>query len=239
MPYTPLYVALALLMLDGLIEVGMVGSMVGFLHARAGKFFTVNAPTGAFNLHGKPAGIMVNQGHTSNGAAGTAVVLVGIIGLLVIWYEKRRARQTQTTGHSKVFIFWVVMTFVSAGLTLSALVYTFVVTAQTNNQLIDLSVAEANPDPKMYPLDQWTPENWFIAVLKLPLANDSDRNTIRYHLDLMRGWRWNLIPLFILGLAAAMTALWELINGRRWIQGESREKLRNKGSKERIAEPYP
>ncbi|KAI1618793.1 hypothetical protein EDD36DRAFT_43138 [Exophiala viscosa] len=239
MQYTPLYVALGLLMLDGVIEVGMVGSMVGFLHARAGKFFTVNASTGTFDLHGKPVGLLVNQGHTSNGAAGTAVVLVGIIGLLVIWYEKRRARQTQMTGHSKVFLFWVVMTFVSAGLTLSAIVYTFVVTAQTNSQSINLSVAEANPEPKMYPLDQWTPENWFIAVLKLPLEHESDRSTIRYHLDLMRGWRWNLIPLFILGLAASMTALWELIGGRRWMEGESREKLRNRGSKERIGEPYP
>ena len=131
------------------------------------------------------------------------------------------------------------MTFVSAGLTLSALIYTFIVTNNTDNQSIDLTVAEANPEPKMYPLDQWTPENWFIAVLKLPLANESDRSTIRYNLDLMRGWRWNLIPLFILGLAAAMTALWELIQGRKWMTGEGREKLRNRGSKERIGEPYP
>lgn len=80
-------------MLDGVIEVGMVGSMVGFLHDRAGKFFTIDAPAGTFNLHGKPKGLLVNQGHTSNGAAGTAVVLVGIIGLLVVWYEKRRVRQ--------------------------------------------------------------------------------------------------------------------------------------------------
>lgn len=132
------------------------------------------------------------------------------------------------------------MTFVSAGLTLSALVYTFVVTAQTDNQSIDLSVAAANPEPKMYPLDNWTPENWFIAVLALPLAHDSDRNTIRYHLDLMRGWRWNLIPLFILGVATSMVALWELIRGRRWMEGESREKLRgSRSSQERVGEPYP
>jgi len=93
MSYLPLLCTIPILMADGLIEVGFVGSMVGFLHARAGKFFTIDAPGGAFDLHGKPKGLLVNQGHTSNGAAGTAVVLVGFLGLLTIWLEKRRARK--------------------------------------------------------------------------------------------------------------------------------------------------
>lgn len=80
-------------MVDGLIEVGFVGSMVGFLHDRAGKFFTIDAPNGTFDLHGKPVGLLGDQGHTSNGAAGTAVVLVGILGLLTIFFERRRARK--------------------------------------------------------------------------------------------------------------------------------------------------
>lgn len=121
------------------------------------------------------------------------------------------------------------MTVLSAALTLAALIYTFVVTAQTNNQTIDLAVAAANPEPKMYPLDQWTPENWFIAVLALPLAHESDRHTIEQHLRLMRGWRWNLIPLFILGVLVALLAVWELVRGRRWTEGESREKIRHSG----------
>lgn len=216
-------------MADGLVEVGLVGSMVGFLHDRAGKFFTIDAPNGSFDLHGKPKGILVNQGHTSNGAGGTAVVLVGILGLLTIWLEKRRARRTSTTGHSGLFIFWVVMTVLSALLTLAALIYTFVLTAQTDDQSINLAVAAANPEPLMYPNDNWTPENWFTAVLALPLAHASDRRDIRNHLRLMRGWRWNLIPLFIIGAVVALLAIWELIRGRRWTEGESREKLRHSG----------
>ncbi|KIW32064.1 uncharacterized protein PV07_03638 [Cladophialophora immunda] len=225
--YLPLYVAMSFLMIDGVIEVGFVGSMVGFLHDRAGRFFTINAPNGSFDLHGKPKGLLVNQGHTSNGAAGTAIVLVGFLGLLTIWYEKRRARRTQATNHSGIFVFWVVMTVLSALLTLSALIYTFVVTAQTDDQTINLTVAAANPEPKMYPLDNWTPENWFVAVLALPLAHASDRRDIRNNLRLMRGWRWNLIPLFILGVVVAVLAVWELVSGRRWRQGDSKEKLRN------------
>ncbi|KIX02586.1 uncharacterized protein Z518_08527 [Rhinocladiella mackenziei CBS 650.93] len=226
-PYLPLLVTLPVLMADGLIEVGFVGSMVGFLHDRAGKFFTINAPDGAFDLHGKPKGLLVDQGHTSNGAAGTAVVLVGILGFLTIWYEQRRTRKTNATGHSALFIFWVVMTILSAMLTLAALIYTFVLTAQTDDQSINLTVAAANPEPLMYPDDEWTPENWFVAVLALPLAHDSDRRDIRNHLRLMRGWRWNLIPLFIIGVAVAILAVWELIRGRRWTAGDSREKFRH------------
>jgi hypothetical protein len=225
--YLPLYVAMSVLMVDAVIEVAFVGSMVGFLHDRAGKFFTIDAPNGSFDLHGKPKGLLVDQGHTSNGAAGTALVLVGWLGLLTIFYERRRARRTQATNHSGIFIFWVVMTVLSAMLTLAALIYTFVLTAQTDDQTINLTVAAANPEPLMYPLDKWTPENWFVAVLDLPLARDSDRSKINNNLRLMRGWRWNLIPLFILGVVVAALAVWELVGGRRWRQGDSKEKFRD------------
>ena len=118
------------------------------------------------------------------------------------------------------------MTVLSAMLTLAALIYTFILTAQTDNQTINLTVAAANAEPAFYPDDKWTPENWFIAVLELPLASDSDRSKIQRNLRLMRGWKWNLIPLFILGLTVASLAVWELISGRRWKEGDSREKFR-------------
>ncbi|EXJ90446.1 hypothetical protein A1O1_03548 [Capronia coronata CBS 617.96] len=239
MSYLPLLISLPVLMIDGLIEVGFVGSMVGFLHDRAGKSFTVDAPSGPFNLHGKPAGLLVDQGHTSNGAAGTAVILVGILGFLTIWHERRRTRKTSPTTtihpHSGLFTFWTILTILSAMLTLAALIYTFVLTAQTDNQTIDLAVAAANSDPLMYPDDKWTPENWFVAVLALPLAHDSDRRDIRNNLRLMRGWRWNLIPLFIFGVGIAGLAVWELFRGRKWMrtrttEGESVEKFRHSGN---------
>ncbi|KAK5219321.1 hypothetical protein LTR47_011539 [Exophiala xenobiotica] len=197
--------------------------MVGFLHDRAGKFFTINASSGPFDIHGKPKNLLVDQGHTSNGAAGTAVILMGLGGFLTLWLEKRRG------CHSALFIFWVVMTWLSATLTLSALIYVNVVVAQTDNQSIELSVAEVHPDPQRYPVDKWTPDNWFKALLALPLAHDGDRGTLRYHLRLTSGWRWNLIPLFIVGAAVALLATSELVRERRWTTGESREKLRHSG----------
>jgi hypothetical protein len=103
-PFTALKAILPVLMIDGLIEVGFIGEMVGFLHDRAGKSFTVSYPTGqTFELHGKPKGLLVDQGHTSNGAAGTAIVLVGIGGFLTMWLHRRRARlvslRTIPTGY--------------------------------------------------------------------------------------------------------------------------------------------
>lgn len=236
--YLLLVIAMGLLMIDAAIEMGFLITMVRFLHARAGKFFTIDAPNGAFDLHGKPRGLIVDQGHTSNGAAGTALILVGILGLLVIWYNNRRMKRHQATSHSVVFKSWVAMTILSVLLTLSALIYTFVVTAQTNNQSIDLTIAAANPEPGFYPLDNWTPENWFIAVLALPLAHDSDRRDIRNNLRLMRAWRWNLIPLFILGLVVSSLALKELFAGRRWRQGDSKEKFRDSSQSVRTAERF-
>ncbi|KAL6246461.1 hypothetical protein RBB50_006697 [Rhinocladiella similis] len=237
-PFFPFYIILPILMIDGLIEMGMIGETVGFLHARAGKFFTVNTSSGSFDIHGKPKNLYVDQGHTSNGAAGTAVILIGLGGLLTIWLENRRARKTNATSHSFLYIFWVVLTWLSAALTLSALIYVNVVVAQTDNQTIDLSVAQENPEPAMYPLQHWTPDNWFKALLKLDLAHSSDRGTLKYHLRLISGWRWNLIPLFIIGAAVAILALWELIRSRRWTTGESREKLRGSGQHQQ-PKPFP
>lgn len=142
-------------------------------------------------------------------------------------YTKDSA-QTQATNHSGIFIFWVVMTVLSALLTLAAIIYTFVLASQSDDQSINLTVAAANPEPGFYPLDNWTPDNWFIAILDLPLAHDSDRSKIRNMLRLMRGWKWNLIPLFILGVVVASLAVWELIGRGRWRrQGDSKEKFRD------------
>ena len=107
-PFTPLLIPLPLLMLDAIIEVGMIGETVGFLHDRAGKWFDVDYPAGStFRLHGKPQGLLVDQGHTSNGAAGTAFVLIGIGGLLTIYLERKKIRKTGNIRPSTLFTAYV------------------------------------------------------------------------------------------------------------------------------------
>lgn len=107
-------------------------------------------------------------------------------------------------------------------LTLSALVYTFVVTAQTDSKhsRIDLSVAANTYASRTgvvfkYPDDTWTPENWFKAVLKLAFVDEGQKGDIRTHVRLMEGWRWNLIPLLLLGLSVMGIAVMGWMERRR------------------------
>lgn len=101
-------------------------------------------------------------------------------------------------------------------LTLSALIYTFIVTYQTDNQTINLDVAAANAAPEKYPDNKWTPETWFLAIVnQVPLTFEGDRADMQAKIRIMRGWRWNLIPLFILGLITACAAVYEWLMLRR------------------------
>jgi len=225
-----LYVFLAALMIDAITEVGLVGSMVGFLHINHHDIsFPIQGPQGQFLLWPKPAHFIVNQGHTSNGAAGTAFVLVGVGGFLALWWQGRRQRTVALlhiphstdppTDHvqakrpltpSRILL----LSLLAGLLTLVALIYTFAVTGMTDHQTIDLAVAAANSGTP-YPLHQWTPENWFKQVLQLPFVNESDKGDIRFHLHLMSGWRWNLIPILLLEFIVCVLALMNLIKERR------------------------
>lgn len=215
-----LYVALGLLMVDSIIELSFVSSMVAWLHRRAGGSFDIAYHDSTYSLHGKPVGLIVDQGHTSNGAAGTAFVLIGMGGILVLWMRSRP--NLWRKGFTKVmYHFWLVMTVLSAVLTLSALIYTFTITNVHDGQTIANSQAstlnnQPYPNYVAYPLEWWTPENWFDAVLKLDLVHASDRHAIDLRVHIMRGWRYNLIPMFIIGAAVAMTAFWDAFERRKF-----------------------
>lgn len=200
-------------MVDSIIELSFVSSMVAWLHRRAGGSFEIAYNGSTYSLHGKPENELADQGHTSNGAAGTAFVLIGIGGILVLWLRGRP--NVWRKGFIKVlYHIWLVMTVLSALLTLAALIFTFIVTSDHAGQTIDQSVAsqlnnQPYPNYVAYPLDSWTPENWFNAVLKLDLVHDSDRSAIDLRVHIMRGWRYNLIPMFIIGFAVAVLAFWD------------------------------
>lgn len=233
---------LLLLALDSLLEVAFIGSMVSYLHiAHHDVPFAIagTATTPPFSLYPKPAHVSVNQGHTSNGAAGTALILVSLLGFLVRLVQKRAralpARHSVTYTHVRStsdgagnthtrkerrlpssFAWleptWVVFTVLSWLLTLSALVYTFVVTKQTRGSRIDLKVGAATYAARAgplfpYPADKWTPETWFRQMLTLGFVDAQEKGDIRTHVRLMEGWRWNLIPLFLLGGAVMVLAV--------------------------------
>lgn len=221
-----LWASIAILMIDSIIELSFVSSMVAWLHRRAGRDFEISYDGSTYPLHGKPLHLLVDQGHTTNGAAGTAFVLVGIGGILALLFRNRLGRLG-----SGYYIFWLVMTLLSVLLTLAALIYTMVLTYQHDLQSIDNAAASSldnrpYPNYVAYPVNAWTPENWFDAVLRLDLVHESDRRDIREHLRVMRGWRWNLIPMFVVGVGVCGVAWVEYFSverrreGRRGREGE-------------------
>jgi hypothetical protein len=200
--------AIGVLMVDSIIELAFISSMVSWLHNTAsGSFAIVMGDGSTFNLRGEPLHLLVNQGHTSNGAAGTAFVLIGVGGILTLWLRNRAGR----FGHA-LYYFWVVCNVLALMLTIAALAYVFSVINQHRGQVIDLGLAESLKGAK-YPLDDWTPQNWFSAFLDLHIADDSVRNDIASHYRVMRGWQYNLIPLFVVQLVETVLAV---MDGLRW-----------------------
>lgn len=71
------------------------------------------------------------------------------------------------------------------------------------------------PDYVAYPKNYWTPENWLHAVLLLPLQSDTDRGDIAIFHMITRIWRWNLIPLLLVGLVVCILALSDMRRVRK------------------------
>ncbi|KAL7935570.1 hypothetical protein V8C35DRAFT_297698 [Trichoderma chlorosporum] len=211
--FTALAIALGVLMIDGLLELAFVTSMVAWLHNTATGTFAVKFNGSTFGLYGEPKHFLVDQGHTSNGAAGTALILVGFGGILVLWLRNR----PNILGPKVTSFFygaWLVILALALMLTIGALGYVFTVTNAHKGQTIDLDAASKTGNHK-YALDTWTPQNWFTAVLKLDLANESQRNDIANHLRVMRGWQYNLIPLFLVQLTTTVLAYLEFLERRK------------------------
>jgi hypothetical protein len=94
MSLLPLGVALVVLMIDSAIELALISSMVGYLHRSGANRYPFDLPDGTSALiNAKPVGLLLNEGHTSNGAAGTALVLVCFGGFLVLFMQRRREQR--------------------------------------------------------------------------------------------------------------------------------------------------
>lgn len=206
-----LYASLALLMVVAIIELSFISATVGWLHSTASGTFKFAFDGSTYNLKGVPKNFIVDQGHTSNGAAGTAFILIGIGGFLILWLSSRPNPHKITIAFYHA---WLVTNVLSLLLVLSALIYTFVVTNDHKGQTIDPSIAASLKGQKYY-IDSWTPQNWFSALLKLDLVDSSERSDIKSHLRIMRGWQYNLIPFFIIHLLETSVALWDASKRRK------------------------
>jgi hypothetical protein len=206
--------AIGVLMVDSIIELSFISSMVAWLHKTASGSFSILSDDGStFELRGEPLHLLVDQGHTSNGAAGTAFVLIGLGGITSLWLRNRAG----TFGHA-LYYFWVVCNILALMLTIGALGYVFAVTNSHRDQVINLGLAQSLKGTTKYYFDSWTPQNWFSAFLKLDIADHSVRSDISSHYKVMQGWQYNLIPLFLVQLVETVLAIMDCLRWRNQVR---------------------
>ena len=234
---------MALLTVDGVIELGFITSMVHWLHVRAGKWFMIEYQGDTFSLNGKPKNFLLNQGHASNGAGGTAFIVVGLGGCLALFLRNRQLkRRGSTHGFTSFFYnFWLVMTVLSAIYSFAAFIYVFTLTYQHDHQSINLKIASQlhnrpYPHNVPYPDMEWTPQNWFPAILRLNLVDPADRSDIQMHLNIMKGWQWNLIPMFILGIVVCALAFVE--RSKRRTSGYKNNDVHLEAARQKNGSPF-
>ncbi|KAI0177192.1 hypothetical protein BJ166DRAFT_17542 [Pestalotiopsis sp. NC0098] len=207
-----LKLAVGLLMVISIIELSFVSSMVGWLHRTASKGFHFIYDGSTYPLAGTPLNFLVNQGHTSNGAAGTAFILIGLGGILALWIRSRTPYRKRSFARY-IYYLWLALQVPALLLTVGALGYVFSVTNAREGQAIDQALA-ANLGGSPYPQGSWAPQNWFAAVSKLDLAG-GQRGDVLSHLRVMRGWQYNLIPFFLIQLAETILAFLDFAKWRR------------------------
>ncbi|KAH7065677.1 hypothetical protein BKA63DRAFT_161959 [Paraphoma chrysanthemicola] len=194
--FWPLLISNFVLSALSIANLGLISSMVGFLLDQKHNVhsYQVDYEGGPFNLNVEPANLWVDQGHESNGVAGYGFFL-GLFGMFVAWRTRKSTR-----SHTTLTIL-LILQFLAILFTLSAFIFVFVVTYQTNNQRIRLPVA-ANNQGVNYAEFKWTPETWFKAVLDLPLVDSDKRDEIDSRVTTMVAWRWMLLPIFIVDIIA-------------------------------------
>lgn len=206
-----LKVFIGLLMVVSIIELSFISATVGFLHQHGSGTYAAIYDGSTIPVSGAPANLSTNQGHSSNGASGTAFIVVGCCGILALFLRSRPGYHNKSLGglfSRSWYRLWLALNVPALLLTLGSLAYVFAVTRAHEGQRIDLSVAQ-RVDGAAYPLHEWTPQNWFEALLRSDLASGSDRDDIRSHYKIARGWEYNLIPFFIVQFVQTVLAFME------------------------------
>lgn len=213
-----LNVFLALLMVLAAIELSFISSTVAYLHKAGDKTFAVTYNGKTIDVPGLPENLSVNQGHSSNGAAGTALIVIGWCGILALQRRSRAGYHNKGLGglfSRSWYRLWLTLNVPALLLTLGSLAYVFAVTNKHKGNTIDLSVVEGLANGDKYPLLEWTPQGWFNALLKLDLVSGSDKRGLKTIHRIATGWQYNLIPFFIIQLGQNVLALLEAQRKRK------------------------
>ncbi|KAI1181488.1 hypothetical protein F5B17DRAFT_282828 [Nemania serpens] len=206
---TWLEIFIILLIIDSVVELALISRMVAWLNRTASQsvwHFTFGGEM--YSVSGLPEKLLLDQGHASNGAAGTAAIVAGLGGVLALWLRRisdRRGGRSKVAAFGRwLYYMWLVLSIPALLLTTGAFAYVFAVTNSRARQRIDPLAAASHNGTDLYPLLSWTPQNWFSAVLRLELVQR--RSEIQKQLAVMKGWQYNLIAMFLIQLCQTVLA---------------------------------
>ncbi|KAK8073218.1 hypothetical protein PG994_004117 [Apiospora phragmitis] len=229
-----LELGLVLLICSALIEVGLLSTTLAWLRTTASAGFHfydgVHPDSPQYTLWGEPANLLLTQTYVALADAGATFLLVGAGGFLALWsrgrhlrlhnrhsYHLRHTSSLRARALLYAYYGWVALQVPLLLFTAATLGYVYNVTAARQGQDIRIEAAmnasssSGGADP--YPLDSWTPQSWFPAVLNLDLVES--RGDVKAAVSIMNGWFWNLCPMLVLQLAVVVLAKLELVQWRR------------------------
>lgn len=207
----PLKITLGLVMLASAIELSLISATVAYLAQLKKTTFSVwITPNQTVHVPGLPAHLLVDQGHTANGAAGTGLIIIGCGGLLALWLRGRPGYYTSSSPFSRVvYRLWLALNVPALLLTVGALGYVVAVTRMhggDTTELVELQTAGEVTDFTGSG-HVWTPQGWLDALLKLDFVSEGQREGVLVHERIAKGWEYNLIPFFLVQLAQTVFAL--------------------------------
>lgn len=205
---TLLWVSLALYTALGAIEIAfsslIVDLFITLTYSQRRYHITTGQPGGSY-ISAVPANLEVTPLYLALSAGCVAVVLVGFggIGALVV----RHKRNFSTSLFSKLWYHaWIISLVASIILNLATLIYTFGITNKYARNTIDTASLPGFNSPYVkYNSGLWDFSTWFGSLLDQRLV--VDRDDIYRDFQYIRGWMFNLIPLFIFGLVVLIFTL--------------------------------
>lgn len=212
----------------GVVELGLVSSIVSYIHLQGPQVWQISSEQYHFPLDRIPAHLHLDAGHVSNAAAGLGFFL-GLLGMYIAFRERRHQSQKAAFGTpTPIFAIFTTFAILEFLLAMAALIYSFVYDHTTASNTISL-VRASQEVGQHYTEHNWAPATWFTAVLALPLASQSDRNVITNHIHVMKASKWMLVPIYIVAFVVMVGGILGFMQNRRakrasderWLQNSS------------------
>ena len=230
----------------GVVELGLVSSIVSYIHLQGPLVWQISSEQYNFPLDRIPAHLHLYPGHVSNAAAGLGFFL-GLLGMYIAFRERRHVsplrsgqpyalvpneafqQQSQKIAFgtpTPIFAIFTTFAILEFLLAMAALIYSFVYDNKTAGNTISLARASQEVG-QHYTEDNWAPATWFSAVLALPLASQSDRDDITSHIHVMKASKWMLVPIYIVAFAVMVAGVLGFMQNRRARRASDERWLRN------------